>query len=278
MLNPGAASFLANITAGVFPAVSAKVTYQVWTATKHIQRRAVEQACLQKAKRSVLDIENEEVAVYCWGEGPWVLLLHGWNGRATQFYALIEKLLAHNYGVIAFDAPGHGDSTGDHASLNQIVRVVKKLNAHYEEFEALIAHSFGAFVAVNSMKAGLRSKALIMISSPADYELLLKSFVENFGLNAKAEKAFLGFLKKRSHLNSFEEISIHHLASAFNQPCLIVHCENDRQVPVSESYKIANAWVGAELYITQGCGHLRILRSEDVSDKCISFLDKLKLC
>jgi len=278
MFKPKTASLLVNVIARIAPSISARITYQFWTATKHTQRRPVEQARLQSAKKSTLTIENEKIAVYSWGTGPTVLLLHGWNGRATQYYVFIETLLAHGYGVLAFDAPGHGDSSGNNASLNQIVQVIKKLDTEYGEFEAVIAHSFGTTVAVNALKKGLRSKALIGISSPADYYLLLKSFTVNFALKEKAEKAFLAFLKKRNGLNSFDEISIHHLAKEMNLPCLVVHDENDRQVPVSEAHKIINAWPAAELYVTKGNGHSRVLYSQDVIDKCICFLDELKMC
>ena len=278
MFKPKTASLLVNIIASMAPAISARITYQIWTATKHAQRRSVEQACLQSAIKSTLTIENEQIAVYSWGVGPTVLLLHGWNGRATQYYALIDSLLAHSYSVLAFDAPGHGDSSGKHANLNQMVQVLKKLDAEYGEFEVVISHSFGTTVAVNALTKGLRSKALIGISSPADYYLLLKSFTINFALKEKAEKAFFRFLKKQNGVNSFDEISIHHLAKEMNLPCLVVHDENDRQVPISEAHKIINVWSAAELFVSKGNGHSRILYNQAVIDKCMSFLDKLKLC
>ena len=45
------------------------------------------------------------LSVLCWGEGPAVLLLHGWAGRPTQFAHLIEQLVGAGYSVYALDAP-----------------------------------------------------------------------------------------------------------------------------------------------------------------------------
>jgi len=278
MMNVGLSRFLANSVAGVLPSISAKISYQFWTRTRHTQRRAVEQFCLQSAEKSTLSFGHEEVVVYSWGDGPKVLLLHGWNGRATQFFKFIEHLIAHGYGVLAFDAPGHGDSSGNHTSLKQIVQVVEKLFSDYGEFEATIAHSFGFIVAVNALKIGFQSKALIGVSSPSDYNLLLQSYIINFGLNSKAERAFLELLKKNHQLSSFDELSIHYLAKALTLPCLVVHDENDRQVPIAEAHKIVDSWSGAELYTTNGRGHSRILYNQDVIDRCIAFLDRPKLC
>ena len=41
---------------------------------------------------------------------------------------------------------------------------------------------------------------------------------------------------------------------------LVVHDENDREVPIACGEAIANAWPGAELVRTRGLGHQRILR------------------
>src|SRR5471032_1140023 len=38
-----------------------------------------------------------------WGQGPAVLLMHGWEGRPTQFASLITALVAGGYTVVALD-------------------------------------------------------------------------------------------------------------------------------------------------------------------------------
>ena len=44
---------------------------------------------------------------------PLVLHSHGWGGsRATEIGGIVEDLLDAGYGVLSFDARGHGDSTG----------------------------------------------------------------------------------------------------------------------------------------------------------------------
>ena len=40
-----------------------------------------------------------------WGQGPAVLLMHGWEGRPTQFASLITALVNDGYSVIALDGP-----------------------------------------------------------------------------------------------------------------------------------------------------------------------------
>src|SRR6267378_1472357 len=49
---------------------------------------------------------EEQIIYYRWGSGSKrVLLVHGWGGRAAQFFALIPRLVDAGFEVIAFDAP-----------------------------------------------------------------------------------------------------------------------------------------------------------------------------
>ncbi|MES9847744.1 MAG: alpha/beta fold hydrolase, partial [Candidatus Thiodiazotropha sp.] len=68
------------------------------------------------------EIHGETIAVRSWGEGPSVLLCHGWGGRGTQFFALIEALAAAGYRAVAFDAPAHGDSSGKRTNMLKVAR------------------------------------------------------------------------------------------------------------------------------------------------------------
>ncbi|MGZ5446135.1 MAG: alpha/beta hydrolase [Thermoanaerobaculia bacterium] len=47
---------------------------------------------------------------WSWGEGPAVLLVHGWGGHAAQFQSFVEPLVRAGFRAIAFDAPSHGSS------------------------------------------------------------------------------------------------------------------------------------------------------------------------
>ena len=271
-------SFVANLLAGIAPSISAKLIYASWVQVTRSPRPAREESCFDSAKKSILNIDDEKISLYSWGEGPKILLLHGWGGRATQYFKFVENLLAQGYGVLSFDAPGHGESSGHKTSLNQQVKIIQRLCDEYGGFEAIIAHSFGFMLAVNALNSGVKSKAMIGISSPADYPLLLKAYVNYLVLNEKAETAFYSYLKRKHGLTNLDDISIHHLAKKIKLPCLIVHDDNDRQVPVSEAHKIIDAWQGAELYLTKGLGHSRVLYQEATINQCIEFLNKKKMC
>jgi len=63
------------------------------------------------------------------GEGPVVVLLHGWGMNADVWEDVCAELV-DSYRVIAIDLPGHGRSEGDldDYTLENIARQVKEVN------------------------------------------------------------------------------------------------------------------------------------------------------
>jgi dipeptidyl aminopeptidase/acylaminoacyl peptidase len=57
-------------------------------------------------------------------------------------------------------------------------------------------------------------------------------------------------------------------------PVLVIHDENDNDVPVSAAYHIQNHLKDSELLITNGLGHRKILGDSKVIKKIIDFLEQ----
>ncbi len=280
MLSAKVVGIAANGLALISSSLSAKVSHALWARTQRHQRPERELACLNQANQINLDVEGEQVVVYTWGKGngQWILLVHGWSGRATQFTQYIDALLVQGYRVVAFDAPGHGESSGNQTNVLQVSRIVQSLAREYGPFRTMIGHSFGFVVVTNALSAGVKSCAVIGIGSPADFNLLRLAFSQLIGLNDRAELALVAFMNKRYALNGLDELSIHILAKKLRLPCLIVHDKNDKKVPISEAQKIVAAWQGAEQWVTQGLGHTRILRDQHVINRSIEFIENNNSC
>jgi len=265
---------MANILAPVLPGLSARISHRFWAATKRYDRPAREQACFQKATRQTMVVDGCRVAIYKWGSGPKVLCIHGWNGRATQYVELIDRLITSGYSVVGFDAPGHGNSDGNQTTLKQMMDIVGHLQNNHGVFDVIVGHSFGFFVAVNVWRQAIQPKCFIGISSPADFTLLLKAFISNFGLNKVAAEALANLLKQRYNAEELDDISIQSIAREISVPCLLLHAESDNQVPLSEPKKILYQWQGAELTEVKRCGHSSILRDRKAMDMCVRFLNR----
>ena len=104
--------------------------------------------------------------VWSWGEGPTVLLVHGWNGRATQLGAFVEPLLARGYRVVAFDAIGHGESAGKQSSLPEFANCIRQIADELGGVYAIVAHSLGGAATTFALAYGLRAERLVYVSHP----------------------------------------------------------------------------------------------------------------
>lgn len=90
------------------------------------------------------------------GDGPPVVLIHGWACRRGDFAPIIDDL-ACDYRVLALDLPWHGDSTSHihdwpMVELGALVAAVAADEGMRDC--ALVGHSMGAAVAVEAMLAG----------------------------------------------------------------------------------------------------------------------------
>jgi pimeloyl-ACP methyl ester carboxylesterase len=64
------------------------------------------------------------------------------------------------------------------------------------------------------------------------------------------------------------------LLQASDVPALLIHDEHDIEVPVSESIRLAAVFNQAELFVTKGLGHRKILKSDEVLARITAFVGK----
>ena len=57
-----------------------------------------------------------------------------------------------------------------------------------------------------------------------------------------------------------------------SSPALIFHDGRDSKVPLRDGKAIARAWPGAQLIVTSGLGHHRIVRDPEVVRRAVGFL------
>jgi len=285
--------FIINRLAPLLPYISARLTYQLWTRTYRYKMPEKEAAAFNRAHKQKIEVNGTAIMTYRWGEfnggdaikRPLILLLHGWNGRATQLCVFAQGLERAGFNVLAFDARGHGLSDGNHTNVMQTVAAIKKLSTMYGDFFAMIGHSFGAMCAVNSVNQAVVCEKLICISPPTDFLSLLQVFSGHLGLSKKAEMALEKYVLQKYGIDSFEQISITGIAPRMTIPLLIIHDKNDDRVPLSQGQKAVELWgssvrgvggnidgSGAVLHVTQGYGHMRILRKPEVLKVSLGFL------
>jgi pimeloyl-ACP methyl ester carboxylesterase len=109
-------------------------------------RRRVTEAvdAFPTAGRFELRVDGRAVVGWGWGRGPTVYLVHGWGSRALRMAAYAEPLVTLGHRVVAFDAPGHGESARGMSSMPEFARTLRAVIERHGPACAVIAHSLGA--------------------------------------------------------------------------------------------------------------------------------------
>lgn len=209
------------------------------------------------------------------GEGPAVLLVHGWSGRADQLVPFVEPLRAAGCAPVLFDAPAHGASSGRLTSgigfAEAIAGVAAAVGAR-----AAIAHSLGGAGLAWAVANGLALDAAVLVAPPRGPVEFFHRFCDALRLPAGVRDATRARLQRRLGI-AMEEFDLARRVGT--TPLLVFHDRDDREVPWSDGHAIARAWPGAALVSTRGLGHRRILRDEAVAARASAFVaDRLPRC
>lgn len=264
---------LAFAAAGrVAPAIMARWAYRLWFKTRRFPVPGRDARVLATAQHPSLLVNKVPVAVYAWGSGPTVLLVHGWHGHAGHFTGFVQPLVETGFRALAFDAPAHGATPGDRTNIFEIAEVISALAERFGPLHAVITHSFGTPCATLALDRGIRANAIVCISPPARMEGLFASFAETLRLPAGVQSRFRQMLEREFGDDVWERLSPAAHARSLRIPALVIHDRDDRAVPLGEGRALARAWGGARLIETEGLGHRRILTDPQAIKQAVSFV------
>ncbi|MCW5910074.1 MAG: alpha/beta hydrolase [Cyclobacteriaceae bacterium] len=233
-----------------------------------------ERECEQEAIFEKIVANELKIQTYTWGHSdkPYVLVMHGWAGRATQFQKFIPELIAAGYRVVGFDGPAHGHSSGKRTNIMEFETAFKMVFQRWGEPVGIIAHSFGGGAALYAIMNGLPVKKLINIASPTMADEIIRSYLRAINGSWKTGEAFKKLIK-RKYGKEFEEFTaMYFIEHIKGLDLMLVHDEDDRDVPVFQAEKLIEKYPSARLLRTSGLGHNRILKDELVIRACIDFI------
>ncbi|MBC5838311.1 alpha/beta fold hydrolase [Flavobacterium muglaense] len=214
---------------------------------------------------------KKEVVVYEYGNSPKkVLLVHGWSGRGTQLFKIADELVNAGYSTVSFDAPAHGKSPGNNSIMVDFIASIHEINKLYGPFEAAIGHSLGGMSVLNAVKQGLKVKNISIIGSGDIVQDIIDDFISKLKLPAHyadslREHFELKYGAKMSDYSAFKA------AEQIKLPVLVVHDNQDFEVPVKAGLHIHKHLSNGELMLTERLGHRKILGDANVIEKVINF-------
>ena len=214
--------------------------------------------------------DGPDLAVWDWGEGRTVLLVHGWNGNGAQLSGFVAPLLRAGYYVAAPDLPAHGDSAGTRTHVIDMADALLRVGRRVGPVHAVIAHSLGAAATIIALAEGLGAERAVLIAPPTDLPRYAREFARTVGLSPRSAAGMVSRIDKI--LGGRDAIDLLRLAGGQRARTLVVHDPRDREVPFADARALANAWPGASLLALPGAGHTRALRHPDVISRAVGFV------
>jgi pimeloyl-ACP methyl ester carboxylesterase len=228
------------------------------------------------AKSSFLEHKGRHIATFAWGarstSAPAVVLAHGWGGYAAQMRGFVFPLLQAGYRVIAYDQPAHGVSDGKLTGLPDFASVFGAVARHYGGVEAVIAHSLGGAAAALALSWNRASfRKIVLVSPPSDLVGYSRRFARWYWMPEAVRKAMQNAIEERYGVR-WEDLELGAVAPRLGAKALVIHDRDDHMMPWIHGAKVARQWPGAQLMLTDGLGHGRILRDERVLRAAADFI------
>jgi len=258
------------------PPLATKYAIRLFATPIRYKTPEREKMMAKSAQKKLILIPNlkKEVMVYTYGYSKRkVLLIHGWSGRGTQLYKIADKLLENGFMTISFDAPAHGNSKGKTTMMNEFIASAIYLQEKYGPFEIAIGHSLGGMAVLNGVKGDLKINKAITIGAGNIITDIITVFVNKLEFKLKMVLNMkLYFFKKFGE--DIDNYSASTAARDVKIPTFVIHDSDDKEVDVSSAYNIRQNLEKGELLITNGLGHTRILKDNQVVNRIVEFIKR----
>lgn len=209
------------------------------------------------------------------GDGPLVVLAHGWGGLGVQMAPLARALAAQGMRCVFYDIGGHGQSRPEPINFVTIIGDFIALLDHLgQAARAWIGHSAGGqgMMAARALHDVGAADAYVCLSTPIAPYVPIDMLARETGASATeldaARKLFAG------HFGCpWPEME----AGAFYHPepgkrLMLVHDRDDPIVRHGDAELIARGWESALIHKTDGLGHNRVLRDPATVEAVARFI------
>ncbi len=223
---------------------------------------------LAEASEHMLPIESGEIAAWRLGEGPAVLMIHGWEDDNALWGPAVDLFAQWGRPVVVIDLPGHGLSTATDATIRSAGQAVIAAAQTLGPIEAVIGHSYGCGAIIHALSHGLRVSKAVLIASPLPRTRPRKP------LEVEAEPEVIARaeeIRQARAANQTEKIEA--AIAGMTTPCLVVCSIDDEQTPLSNSQRLAQLWPGADLFLADQLGHRFVAQDGDVLARVVSWIE-----
>jgi len=229
-----------------------------------------------KAERLHFDIDGVTVHGYSWNHNVLkkVLIIHGFESSIVNFDHFVFPLMDKGYGVLAFDAPGHGRSGGTTITAPLFAKMITMVCEKYGPVHSFMAHSFGGLtlsIALENMEHNETFK-VVFIAPLTELKTAAVNFFHLINIDEKVQQKFDELITDMGG-HPLEWYSLRRAIKNIRAQVLWLHDEDDDQTPIVDALKVKRDNPGnVKFVITKGLGHSRIYTDKKIVQEIIDFL------
>lgn len=225
---------------------------------------------LRNARNFEVEISTGKIAAWRLGEGPAVLLVHGWQDDNSLWSPLIQSLADMGIASVAFDLPGHGFSGGGYCTPVDAAAAIETVARELGPIDAIVTHSFGGPAAGVALMNGFNVRRAVLIAAPRGRNKGWFKMAEERGIPVEVvHRARELYAADVGH----ERANFDLAAVASPVETLVIHSLDDDAVEWDDNGKaIAEGWPNAELVLCDGLGHRMIAQDRGVIERIVSFV------
>ena len=188
--------------------------------------------------------------------------------------AYVAPLTALGYQVITWDNPAHGDAEGKQSSpwlfARSILAVAEKVGTPH----VVIGHSMGALATNLALRHGLRAERLVYLAPGGAPEQGLELMQTRLNVTQATLDVLQPLIAQAAGV-TWPDLVLGLVPSDCKTPLLVVHDEDDEEVPISFSERLTQDWAGpVSLVRTQGLGHQRVVWDKNAVQAVADALDR----
>ena len=217
---------------------------------------------------------GKDFVLHQWdGDGPRVLLVHGWEQTAGRFVALIQALQKAGYAVAALDAPAHGASPGEKCGMADFMDAAQASIRHLGGVHGLVGHSLGGSAVMFglSMLDGFTAERVVTIGAFDRVQVIFDAWIHGMGLPDDIFMPMVRRYQETYGVWSLDFVAEKH-APTLDIPALIIHDRDDDVIPFACGENLAALWPGSQFMATERLRHYLTLRNAEVVRAVVEFV------
>ncbi len=228
-------------------------------------------------RRVEVTVDDVTIPVHCWGQGPVVVLMHGWSGTGTQFRYFITPLVEAGFCAVCFDAPEHGSNPGRQTHMLRFSDSLIAIQRQLGEVDCVIAHSLGAMAATYAMQGGFNPRHAVLVAPHLDVQKMFETYRDLLNMRPALAQRFHQKIGSKMQtlmdgVDPWELLLPGKLLADPELHGMLVYDQEDPEITTGQFLEMIDCWPTCEVHATRGLGHNRILKDEAVITRVVEYL------